>query len=64
MDGIEEAQRLRKEADERALTAKMTKRLVQAIKNRNLQELEEIISEVKKKKVGSNYLIISEIWEV
>ena len=48
---IEEAQRLKREADERARTSKMIKRLTQAIQGRDLNELEETLQDAKKKKV-------------
>ena len=51
MAAIEEAQRLRKEAEERARASKMMKRLAQAIQRRDLNELEEVIKDVKKNKV-------------
>ena len=56
MEAIEEAQRMKKDADERARISKIMKRLAQAIQRRELNELEEVISEVKKLKVNStNY---------
>ena len=51
MEAIEEAQRMKKEADERARTAKMVKRLQEAIQKRDLRELEDTIRDAKKKKV-------------
>ncbi|KAL5261343.1 hypothetical protein ACHWQZ_G007143 [Mnemiopsis leidyi] len=51
MAAIEEAQRLKKEADERARTTKMIKRLKEAIQKRDLRELEDTIRDAKKKKV-------------
>ncbi|XP_063681692.1 calponin homology domain-containing protein DDB_G0272472-like isoform X4 [Bolinopsis microptera] len=51
MEAIEEAQRMKREADERARTAKMIKRLKEAIQKRDLRELEDTIRDAKKKKV-------------
>lgn len=55
MAAIEEAQRLKKEADERARTTKMIKRLKEAIQKRDLRELEDTIRDAKKKKVLFKY---------
>jgi hypothetical protein len=52
MAAIEEAQRMKKEADERARTTKMIKRLKEAIQKRDLRELEDCIRDAKKKKVN------------
>lgn len=51
MSAIEEAQRMKREADERARTTKMIKRLKEAIQKRDLRELEDCIRDAKKKKV-------------
>ena len=57
MAAIEEAQRLKKEADERARTSKMIKRLKEAIQKRDLRELEDTIRDAKKKKV--RYILVT-----
>lgn len=51
MAAIEEAQRMKREADEKARTMKMIKRLKEAIQKMDLRELEDAIRDAKKKKV-------------